>query len=71
MDGFRRQLMIPDHEISESIEDKVKSKIGRTFVNEDIFEEKSVRIYEINPYFSEHYKRKIQVDDNDQKVHIV
>ena len=71
MDGFRRQLMIPDHEISESIEDKVKSKIRRTFVNEDIFEEKSVRIYEINPYFSEHYKRKIQVDDNDQKVHIV
>ena len=28
IDGFRRQLMIPDHEISESIEHKVKSKIG-------------------------------------------
>ena len=26
IDGFRRQLMIPDHEISESIEHKVKSK---------------------------------------------
>ena len=24
---------------------------------EDIFEEKSVRIYEIDPYFSEHYKK--------------
>ena len=49
--------MIPDHEISESIEHKVKSKIGRIFVNEDILEEKSVRIYEIDPYFSEHYKK--------------
>ena len=55
IDGFRRQLMIPDHEISESIEPKVKSKIGRIFVNEDILEEKSVRIYEVDLYFSEHY----------------
>ena len=28
--------MIPDYKISESIEHKVKSKIGKTFVNEDI-----------------------------------
>ena len=56
IDGFRRQLM-PDHQISESIEHKVKSKIGTIFVNEDILEEKSVRIYEIDPYFSEHYKK--------------
>ena len=55
---FRRKLFIPDHEIYESIEHKVKSKIGTIFVNEDILEEKSVRIYEIDPYFSEHYKKK-------------
>ena len=54
---FRKQLMIPDHEISVSIEHVVKSKIGKIFVNEDILEEKSVRIYEIDPCFSEHYKK--------------
>ena len=50
---------MPDHQISESIEHKVKSKIGTIFVNEDILEEYSVKIYEIDPYFSEHYKKKI------------
>ena len=48
--------MIPDYKISVSVEHKVKSKIGKTFVNEDILEEYSVKIYEFNPYFSEHYK---------------
>ena len=57
IDGFRRKLMIPGHEIYESIEHKVKSKTGTIFVNEDILEEESVRIYEIDPYFSEHYKK--------------
>ena len=37
------------------------------FVNEDILEEKSVRIFEIDPYFSEHYKEKIQTDKNGNK----
>ena len=60
IDGFKRQLM-PDHQISESIEHKVKSKIGKIFVNVDTLEEKSVKIYEINPYFSEHYKKKFQL----------
>ena len=54
---FRKQLMIPDHEISVSIEHVVKSKIGKIFVNEDILKEKSVRIYGIDPYFSENYKK--------------
>ena len=40
-----------------AIEHVVKSKMGTIFVNEDILEEKSVRIYEIDPYFSEHYKK--------------
>ena len=64
--GFRQKLFIPDYKISVSIEHKVKSKIGTIFVNEDILEEYSVKIYEIDPYFSEHYKEKIQVDNNGQ-----
>ena len=40
-----------------SIEHVVKSKIGTIFANEDILEEYSVKIYEIDPYFSEHYKK--------------
>ena len=50
--------MILDSEISESPENKVKSKIGNMFVNENILEEYSVKIYEIDPYFYNHYKKK-------------
>ena len=56
--------MIPDHEIFVSLEHVVKSKIGTIFVNEKIFEEYSVKIHEIDPYFHEHYKKKIQTDEN-------
>ena len=56
--------MIPDYEISVSIEHVVKSKIGTIFVNEKILEEYSVKIYEIDPYFYEHYRKKIQTDEN-------
>ena len=49
--------MIPDFEICECMEHKVKSKIGTIFVNEKILEEKSAKIYEIDPYFYEHYKK--------------
>ena len=59
--------MIADYKISVSIEHVVKSKIGPIFVNEEILEEYSVRIYEIDPYFYEHYKKKIQVGENDQR----
>ena len=55
---FRRKLFIPDHETYESIEHRLKSKIGKIFVNEEILEKYSVKIYEIDPYFSEHYKKK-------------
>ena len=54
--------MIPDSEITECPEHKVKSKIGNIFVNQKILEEYSVKIYKIDPYFYEHYKEKIQVD---------
>ena len=50
-----------------SVEHKVNSKIGTIFVNEDILEEYSVRIYEIQLYFSENYKKRIQVDNNGQQ----
>ena len=46
---------------------EVKSKIGSIFVNEKVLKEYSVRIYETDPYFYEHYKEKIQVDNNDQE----
>ena len=59
--------MIPDYEISVSIEHVVKSKIETIFVNADILEEYSVKIYEIDPCFYENYNKKIQVDNNDQK----
>ena len=62
--AFRRKLMIPDSEIAECLEYEVKSKIGKIFVNEKILEEYSVKIYEIDPYFYEHYRKKIQVDEN-------
>ena len=67
IDGFRKKLKIPDYEISESKEHEVKSKIETIFVNEDILEEYSVKIYEIDPYFYEHYNKKIQVDNNDRE----
>ena len=53
-----------------AIEHIVKSKIGTIFKNEKILEEYSVRIYETDPYFYEHYKKKKkkkQVDDNDKE----
>ena len=49
--------MIADYEISASIEHLAKSKIGTIFANEKILEEYSVRIYETDPYFYEHYKK--------------
>ena len=59
--------MIPDHEITKCPEHEVKSKIGNKFVNEEILEEYSVKIYEIDPYFSKNYEKKIQVDNNGKK----
>ena len=53
--------MISDHEIFVSIEHAVKSKIGKIFVSEDILEEKSVTIDEIDSYFSERYKKKYKL----------
>ena len=46
-----------EYKIYESIEHKVKSKIGKIFLNEETLQEYSIKIYEIDPYFSEHYKK--------------
>ena len=59
---LEKKLMIPDYKISVSIEHKVKSKIETIFVNKDILQEYSVKNYEIDPHFSENYKKRIQVD---------
>ena len=67
IDGFRKKLFIPDYEISVAIEHVVKSKIGTIFVNEDILEEYSVKIYETDLYFSENCEERIQVNKNGQQ----
>ena len=51
--------MIPDNEISACPEYDVKSKIGTIFINEEVLEEYSVKIYEIDPYCYEYYNKKI------------
>ena len=56
-DELRKKLMIPKSEISKFPEYEVKSKIGNIFVNEKSLKEYSVKIYEIDPYFYEHYKK--------------
>ena len=62
IDGFRKKLMIPDSEIPKCPEFEVKSKTEKIFENQNHFEEYSVKIYEINPYFYEHYEKKIGVN---------
>ena len=64
IDGFRKKLMIPDSEIFVCPEFEVKSKIGKIFKKHNPIEEYSVSIYEIDPYFHEHYEKKMQVHEN-------
>ena len=49
--------MIPECEISEYSEFKVKSKTENRFVNEKKYSGYSVKIYKIDPYFHEHYEK--------------
>ena len=51
--------MIPDFE--------VRSKIVKVFNRHNPFEEYSVRICKIDPYFYEQYEKYIQVEDNERK----
>ena len=59
--GFRKKIVVPDSKIAECPQHEVKSKTGNIFVNEKILEEYSVKIYEIDPYFYEHYKKKYKL----------
>ena len=61
---LEKKKIIPESEIPECPEHEVKLKIGNIFVNEKTIEEYFVKIYEIDPYFYEHYRTKIQVDEN-------
>ena len=61
--------MIPDHEISLSVDHVVKSKIGTIFVIEKILEKYSVKAYEINPYFHEHYNKKYKLTTMIKNTH--
>ena len=45
IDGFRKQLLIPDFEISKCQKHEIKSKIAAIFLNEKILEEYSVKNY--------------------------
>ena len=56
--------MIPDFEIPDCPEFEVKSKIGKYFMNENILEEYSVKVYGIDPFFYKDHKQKIKVDKN-------
>ena len=49
--------MIPDSKISKCPEFEVKSKIGKIFKKDNFLEEYSVKIYETDPYFYEHYEK--------------
>ena len=61
IEEFRKKLMIPDCEIPKCPEFEVKSKIGKIFKKHNPIEEYSVKIYEIDPYFYEHYEKKYQL----------
>ena len=67
IDGFRKKIMIPDSEIPKCPELEVKPKIGKLFMNQKIFEEYSVRIFEIDPYFYGNYKEKVRADKNESE----
>ena len=60
-DGYRNKLIISDSEIPECPEFEVKSKIGKIFKKHNPLEEYSVKIYEIDPYFYEHYEKKYKL----------
>ena len=49
--------MISDSEVPKCPEFEVKSKIEKIFKKHNLIEEYSVSIYEIDPYFYEHYEK--------------
>ena len=49
--------MISDSEVPKCPEFEVKAKIEKIFKKRNLIEEYSVSIYEIDPYFYEHYEK--------------
>ena len=43
---------------------EIKSKVGNFFKKQNPLQGYSVKIYKIDPYFHEHYEKKIQPDNN-------
>ena len=46
---------------------EVKSRINKIFKNYNPFEEYSVKMYKIEPYFYKQYEKHIQVNDQKRK----
>ena len=69
IDGFRNKLIIRDSEIPKCPEIEFKSKIGKIFKNQNPLEDYSVKIYEIDPYFYEHYERKYKLMKMDVNIY--
>ena len=60
IDKFRKKLMIPDFEIPKCPEFEVKTKKNKN-KKHNLIQQYSVRIYEIDPYFYEHYEKKYKL----------
>ena len=58
--------MIPDFE-SLCVQNLKSNQKQEKFLKYNSLEEYSVKIYDIDPYFYEHYEKKIQVDKNGHK----
>ena len=61
--------MTPDSEIPKCPEFEVKSKIGKIFKNQNLLEEYSLKIYEIDAYFYEHYEKKYKLMKMDVNIY--
>ena len=62
--GFRKKLKISECEIWQCAEYKIKSKIGKIFLDKKILEQYCVKTNEIDSYFYEHYEKKTRIDKN-------
>ena len=64
--NLEKNLKIPEDEISQCAEYKIKSKIGKIFVDKKALEEYCVKFYKIE-FFLWALWRKIKVDKNGSK----
>ena len=62
--------MISDSEIPKCPEFEVKSKIEKIFKKHNPLQEYTVKIYEIDPYFYEHYEKNDKLIKMGVKIYI-